>query len=179
MKVSFWSIQSTLIFLTLYWLFLRSDCNGLCFPLHSSSLKHLNCGVFKMGIKKHSRNNKFIIDILLNYKLCLSLLKQSLMSEFEQWRNKPILLSNVWSLKLQPSTHGRECKLFHKTALFCFLWKKNPCSRKNIKRIPSWSKSIYIKCNSEKQRHHSTLPWLHFTAILILTIPRKAQQNWI
>lgn len=36
-----------------------------------------------MGIKKHSRNNKFIIGILLHHKLCLSLLKYSLMSEFE------------------------------------------------------------------------------------------------
>lgn len=45
-----------------------------------------------MNIKKHSRNDKFIIDILLHHKLRLRLLKHSLMSEFEQWRNKTILL---------------------------------------------------------------------------------------
>lgn len=58
----------------------------------SISLEHLNYGAFKMGIKKLSRNNKFISDILLHHKLCLSLLKCGLMSEFEQWRNKTILL---------------------------------------------------------------------------------------
>lgn len=41
----------------------------------SISLEHLNYGAFKMGIKKLSRNNKFISDILLHLKLCLSLLK--------------------------------------------------------------------------------------------------------
>jgi len=50
----------------------------------SLSLKHLNDGVLKMGIKKHSRNNKFIINILLYHKLCMRSLKRSLMSEFEQ-----------------------------------------------------------------------------------------------
>lgn len=58
----------------------------------SVSLKYLNYGGFKMGIKKNSRNSKFISDILLYHKLCLSLLKCALISEFEQWRNKTISL---------------------------------------------------------------------------------------